>query len=47
MKDFKESTKESNLYFINAAELDFPTEKSFKDFTLKILLIILAAYLMK
>ncbi|HCE3702263.1 TPA: hypothetical protein NG682_005098 [Vibrio parahaemolyticus] len=32
MKDFKESTKESNLYFINAAELDFPTEKEFQRF---------------
>ncbi|WP_224055118.1 hypothetical protein [Vibrio penaeicida] len=32
MKDFKESTKESNLYFINAAELDFPTEKEFQKY---------------
>ncbi|PMH34541.1 hypothetical protein BCU69_22275 [Vibrio cyclitrophicus] len=32
MKEFKESTKESNLYFINAAELDFPTEKEFQRF---------------
>lgn len=32
MKKFKETTKESNLYFINAAELDFPTEKEFQKY---------------
>lgn len=32
MKNFKESTKESNLYFVNAAELDFPTEKEFQKY---------------
>lgn len=32
MKEFKESAKELNVYFINVAELHFPTEKEFQKY---------------